>query len=44
LGLSVAEAEREALAIEAGISLLPENEHVYQEWRRLIVKHAIKVS
>ncbi|SRR5579885_1875834 len=42
LGLSVAEAEREVLAIEAGMSLLPENEHVYQEWRRLIVKHAIK--
>jgi len=36
LGLSVAEAEREVLAIEAGMSLLPENEHVYREWGQIV--------
>jgi predicted nucleic acid-binding protein len=41
LGLSVAEAEREVEAVEAGMSLLPENEAVYGEWRRLIVKHSV---
>ena len=33
LGLSVAEAERGVLAIEAGMSLPPETERVYREWR-----------
>jgi predicted nucleic acid-binding protein len=41
LGLSVAEAEREVLAIEAGMSLLPDNERVYREWRGIIVKHGV---
>lgn len=41
LGLSVAEVEREVLAIEAGMSLLPESEHVYREWRRLVVKYGV---
>ena len=41
LGLSVAEAEREVLAIEAGMSLLPESERVYREWREIIVKHGV---
>ena len=41
LGLSVAEAEQEVLAIEAGMSLLPENEHVYREWRQIILKHGV---
>jgi predicted nucleic acid-binding protein len=40
-GLTVAEAEREVRLIEAGMSLLPENEAVYQEWRRLVVQHAV---
>jgi predicted nucleic acid-binding protein len=41
LGLSVAEAEREVLAIEAGISLLPENERVYREWRQIVVRYGV---
>lgn len=41
LGLSVAEAEREVLAIEAGMSRLPESERVYREWREIIVKHGV---
>ena len=41
LGLSVAEAEREVLAIEAGMSPLPESERVYREWREIIVKHGV---
>jgi predicted nucleic acid-binding protein len=41
LGLSVTEAEREVLAIESGMSLLPENEHVYREWRKLVVRHSV---
>jgi hypothetical protein len=42
LGLSVAEAEREVLAIEAGMSLLPENERVYREWRQIVVNHGVR--
>ena len=41
LGLSVAEAEREVRAIETGMSLLPENELVYREWRRIVVQHRV---
>ena len=41
LGLSVAEAELEVLAIEAGMSLLPESERVYREWRQVVVKHGV---
>jgi predicted nucleic acid-binding protein len=41
LGLSVAEAEREVRAIEAGMSLLPDSEAVYREWRRIVVKHSV---
>jgi predicted nucleic acid-binding protein len=44
LGLSVAEAERGVLAIEAGMRLLPENEHVYREWRQIVVKHTVMVG
>jgi len=41
LGLSVAETEREVRAIEAGMSLLPDNEAVYREWRRIVVKYSV---
>ena len=41
LGLSVAETEREVRAIEAGMSLLPDNEAVYREWRRIVVRHSV---
>jgi hypothetical protein len=41
LGLSVAETEREVLAIEAGMSLLPENEQVYREWRKIVLRNSV---
>jgi len=41
LGLSVPEAERQVRAIEAGMSLLPDGEAVYREWRRIVVQHSI---
>lgn len=41
LGLSVAETEREVRAIEAGMILLPDNEAVYREWRRIVVKYSV---
>src|SRR5487761_73351 len=41
LGLSVAETEREVRVIEAGMSLLPDNEAVYREWRRIVVKYSV---
>jgi predicted nucleic acid-binding protein len=40
-GLTVAEAEREVRVIEAGMSLLPDSEAVYQEWRRIVVRHTV---
>jgi len=41
LGLSIAETEREVRAIEAGMILLPDNEAVYREWRRIVVQHSV---
>jgi len=41
LGLAIAEAEREVRAIEAGMSLLPDGEAVYREWRTLVVRHNV---
>ena len=41
LGLSAAEADREVRAIETGMILLPDNEAVYREWRRIIVQHGV---
>ncbi len=41
LGLSVADADREVRAIESGMLLLPDNEAVYREWRRIIVQHGV---
>jgi predicted nucleic acid-binding protein len=40
-GLSVAEADRAVRVIESGMSLLPDNENTYREWRRMIVQHAV---
>jgi predicted nucleic acid-binding protein len=40
-GLSAIEAEREVRAIETGMSLLPDSAAVYQEWRRIVVKHNV---
>ena len=41
LGLSVSEVEREVRAIEAGMRLMPDNEAVYREWRRIVVEHSV---
>jgi predicted nucleic acid-binding protein len=41
LGLSPGEAQLEVLAIEAGMSLLPDSEAVYREWRRIVVAYAV---
>jgi predicted nucleic acid-binding protein len=41
LGLTVADAEREVRAIELGLSLLPDSEAVYREWRRVVLQYAI---
>jgi predicted nucleic acid-binding protein len=41
LGLTVAEAEREVHAIEAGMTLLPDSEAVYREWRKIVVQHDV---
>jgi predicted nucleic acid-binding protein len=37
LGPTAVEAEREVQAIESGMSLLPDSEAVYREWRRIVV-------
>jgi predicted nucleic acid-binding protein len=37
-GLTAADAEREVPAIEAGITLLPDREAVYREWRRIVAQ------
>ena len=41
LGLTIGEAEREVQAIESGMNLLPDNEAVYREWRRIVVRHSV---
>lgn len=41
LGLTVAEAERQVRAIESGMSLLPDSEAVYREWRRIVVQYGV---
>src|SRR6267154_3733883 len=41
LGLTAAEAEREVQAIEYGMSLLPDSEAVYREWRRIVVQYGV---
>jgi predicted nucleic acid-binding protein len=40
-GLTAAEAEHEVRAIEAGMSLLPENEAIYREWRRIVFQYTV---
>ena len=38
LGLTATDAEREVQAIEAGMTLLPDNEAIYREWRRIVAQ------
>ena len=40
-GLSVAETDRQAGLIEAQFTLLPDNERIHNEWRRLVVTHGV---
>jgi predicted nucleic acid-binding protein len=40
-GLTVAEAEHEVRVIETGMELLPDNQAVYREWRRIIVEYLV---
>lgn len=42
LGLSVMQTERKARLIERYCRLLPDSLATHQEWRRLIVAHAVK--
>jgi hypothetical protein len=41
LGLTVAEAECQVSAIEAGMSFLPDSETVYRERRRIVVQYGV---
>ena len=41
LGLSVTDADLVVQAIESGMSLLPDNEAVYREWRRIVVQYGV---
>ncbi len=41
LGLSASDAEREVRTIEAGMSLLPDSEAVYWEWRRIVAQYGV---
>ena len=41
LGLTVMDTDRVVQAIEAGMSLLPDNEAVYREWRRIVVQYNV---
>ena len=40
-GFTVADAERQVRAIEAGMSLLPDSEAVYREWRKIVVQFSV---
>jgi predicted nucleic acid-binding protein len=41
LGLTIHEAESEVLAIERGMTLLPDGEAVYHEWRKIILRYGV---
>jgi predicted nucleic acid-binding protein len=41
LGLTGVDAEHEVRAIEIGMALLPDNEAVYREWRRIVVQYDV---
>jgi predicted nucleic acid-binding protein len=40
-GLSAAEGDREASLLEDQFTLLPDNERIHTEWRRLVVAHSV---
>ena len=41
LGLTITDADLIVQGIEAGMSLLPDNDAVYREWRRIVVQYAV---
>jgi predicted nucleic acid-binding protein len=41
LGLTITDAELIVQGIEAGMSLLPDNDAVYREWRKIIVQYGV---
>ncbi len=41
LGLSVADADLVVQAIESNMSLLPDNEAIYREWRKIVVRYGV---
>ena len=40
-GLTPSETEQEVRTIEAGMTLLPDNENVYREWRRIVLHYRV---
>ncbi len=40
-GLSIGDADRQIRSFEKGMVLLPDNEAIYYEWRRLLVTHVV---
>ena len=40
-GLAMEEAERQVLAVEFGMTLLPDGDAAYREWRKIVVKHRV---
>src|SRR3990172_2974008 len=40
-GLSVHETDQRLQVIERTITVLPDNERIYPEWRRLVVRHSV---
>lgn len=41
LGLTCNDAESEVRAIERGMTLLPDSEAVYQEWRKIVFQYGV---
>ena len=41
LGLTVGEAEAEVRGIEQGMTLLPDNRAVYEEWRKIVFEYGV---
>jgi predicted nucleic acid-binding protein len=40
-GLSIIDTKRRTREIEGAFTLLPDNERIYPEWRRLVVTHSV---
>jgi predicted nucleic acid-binding protein len=42
LGLDIQDAEQEVRIIESGMTLLPDNQGVYSEWRKIVVRYNVR--